>query len=144
MLKRASVADVRNGTVTKDDGELVVAMRVYPRFLARSLVSDYVRELAPAPELFARYRELKRAGDDQNRAFEGAEYPERFWLEDAAMAELERLVQRATDRDVFLVCQCHRDEMCHVDLILLMAESRFGARIGKLADEYPAFRKRLE
>lgn len=143
MLKRASVADVRNGTVTKEDGLLVVAMRVYPRFLARALVSEYAPGLAPAPELFERYRKLKSAGGNQNQAFEAAGYQHLFALEDVAFKELGRLVEGATGQDVFLICQCRSEEMCHVDLLLLMAEQRFGAEIAALADEYPLFRRRL-
>lgn len=143
MLLRASVSDVRSGKVTKDDGELVVAMRVYPRFLPKARVSEYVPALSPAAELFARYRELKRESGDQNAAFQGAGYEQRFELDDAGMGELARLAEMARERDVYLVCQCEAREMCHVDLMLLIAEKRFSARIGPLAYGYPEFRKRL-
>jgi uncharacterized protein YeaO (DUF488 family) len=143
MLRRASVTDVKTGKVTGKDGHLVVTMRVYPRFLSRSLVSEYVASLAPAPSLFARYRALKQASGDQNGSFQGAQYQRRFELEDGGLDALSRLAERSRHEDVFLICQCDRRELCHVDLMLLIAEHRFGARIGELADTYAEFRQRL-
>lgn len=144
MLRRASVSDIRKGNVTGSDGHIVVAMRVYPRFLARSLVSEYLPSLAPAADLFARYRALKRASGDQNAAFEGAEYQRLFELDAKGLVELERLSRLSAEKDVYLVCQCDRSEFCHVDLMLLIASQRFGAEIGDLAGEYAAFRRRIE
>ncbi len=143
MLRRATVADVKSGRVTRKDGHLVVSMRVYPRFLARELISEYMASLSPAADLFADYRELKKQSRDQNASFEGAQYQRRFELGEAALTELARLAERSRHEDVFLICQCDRSELCHVDLMLLIAEHRFGATIGELADTYDEFRQRL-
>lgn len=143
MLKRASVAQVKSGEITKSDGHLVVAMRVYPRFLPRDRVDEYSKVLAPQADLFARYRKLKTGGRDQNDAFRTAGYEREFRLTQEGLIELERLTEVSRARDVFLICQCAQDEMCHVDLMLLIAERRFGARIGRLALSYAGFRETL-
>jgi uncharacterized protein YeaO (DUF488 family) len=144
MLRRASVSDVKCGAVSLKDGHLAVTMRLYPRFLPRALISEYVPSLAPAADLFADYRERKKQSGDQNASFEGARYQERFELGETALEELARLSERATHEDVFLICQCDRRELCHVDLMLLLAEHRFEATIGELADSYDEFRARLD
>ncbi len=143
MLRRASVADVKAGKVSLRDGLVVVTMRVYPRFLKRELVSEYVASLAPAAELFADYRARKQASGDQDRSFEGAHYQRRFELDARGLAELARLSARAREEDVYLVCQCDRRERCHVDLMLLLAQHHFGAPIGELAVAYDEFQARL-
>lgn len=139
MLRRAAVSQVKSGEVTRELGHIVVTMRVYPRFLPRSLVDEYVRSLSPDVELFERYRELKKRSGDQDSAFEAAGYQKRFRLSDEALKELERLSALSSDRDVFLVCQCAPKERCHVDLMLRVAERRFRARIGESPHEYPDF-----
>jgi uncharacterized protein YeaO (DUF488 family) len=143
MLRRASVSDVKSGAVTTADGHLVVTMRVYPRFLARDLISEYVSSLSPAADLFADYRERKKRSGDQDASFEGARYQERFELSEVSLRELARLAELSRHEDVFLICQCDRSELCHVDLMLLIAEHRFGTTIGELAGAYAEFRARL-
>ena len=143
MLDRASVAEVKAASVSKADGHLVVAMRVYPRFLPRSLTNEYAKALAPDATLFARYRELKKQSGRQNQAFQSAGYEQSFALSQEGMTHLERLSVLSRDQSVFLICQCDRQENCHVDLLLLIAESRFGASIGQLPYAYPGFRKRI-
>ena len=143
MLDRASVAEVKAARVSKADGYLVVAMRLYPRFLPRGLTNEYTKSLAPEAALFGRYRDLKKQSGQQNQAFQSAGYEQSFALSQEGMHDLARLASLSMDKNVFLICQCDRQEYCHVDLLLLMAESRFGASIGKLPYDYPAFRERL-
>ncbi|HEY8272659.1 MAG TPA: hypothetical protein VIG33_17325 [Pseudobdellovibrionaceae bacterium] len=38
-----------------------------------------------------------------------------------------------------MICQCERNERCHVDLMLLIAKKNLGARIGELAYAYSEF-----
>jgi uncharacterized protein YeaO (DUF488 family) len=143
LLDRASVAEVKSANVSRADGHLVVAMRVYPRFLPRALTDEYARSLAPEATLFGRYRELKKQSGHQNEAFQSARYEQTFALSEEGMTDLARLTSLSVDRNVFLICQCARQEYCHVDLMLLIAECRFGASIGKLPYGYPEFRERL-
>lgn len=144
MLARASVGEVKNGNVSKAQGAyLVVAMRVYPRFLPKLLTDEYLPSLSPQPELFQRYRELKKKSGDQNDSFERAGYQSLFGLAEEGMRELARLAKLSSQRDVYLICQCDRAERCHVDLMLLIAEKQFGARIAKLPFSYAEFRKRI-
>lgn len=139
MLLRASVSDIKNGTVTKEDGYLVVTMRTYPRFLSKSLIEEYKQSLSPPKELFARYREIKKQISDQNEAFELAHYQRKFTLTPEGLQELQLLVERSINQNVYLICQCEKNERCHVDLLLLIAKRKMGALIGELPFEYSEF-----
>ena len=143
MLDRASVAEVKAARVSKADGHLVVAMRLYPRFLPKGLTNEYTKSLAPEAALFGRYRDLKKKSGQQNQAFQSAGYEQSFALSLEGMNDLERLTTLSRDQKVFLICQCDRQEYCHVDLLLLIAEHRFGASIGKLPYDYKEFMERL-
>lgn len=142
-LDRASVAEVKLSNVSRADGYLVVAMRVYPRFLPRDLTDEYTKSLAPEAGLFARYRALKKESGQQNQAFQAAGYEQTFGLTEEGTGDLARLAALSSRQNVFLICQCDRQEYCHVDLLLLLANHRFGARIGKLPYDYEVFRRRL-
>jgi uncharacterized protein YeaO (DUF488 family) len=139
MLLRASISEIKNGIVTKKDGYLVVTMRMYPRFLSKSLIDGYKQALSPQKELFERYREIKKQIGDQNEAFELSHYQQKFALEQAGLQELRELVKVSENQNVYLICQCETNERCHVDLILLIAKKELGAKIGELPFEYFVF-----
>lgn len=143
VIKRASVADIKNQTISKSDGHLVVTMRVYPRFLPKALIDDFKQSLSPQKDLFSRYREFKKKTGDQNQSFESARYQQEFQLSEQGLRDLSELVEISKTQDVFMICQCHPSECCHVDLMLLIAEVQFGADINTLPFEYSIFRKRL-
>ena len=143
MLDRASVAEVKAGKISRADGYLVVSMRLYPRFLAKELTNEYVKGLSPDETIFCCYREFKKQLGDQNRAFQLAGYEQNFALSNQGMKDLARLSAASRNQNVYLICQCDRHEFCHVDLMLLMAENHFEARIGNLPYGYPVFRDRL-
>ncbi|MGZ3768706.1 MAG: DUF488 family protein, N3 subclade [Bdellovibrio sp.] len=143
MIKRASVAEIKDGKITKAMGYLVVTMRMYPRFLPKALVDDYRQSLSPQADLFARYREFKKKTGDQNKSFQMAHYQEEFELSDAGMKDLAELVEISKKQNVYMICQCSLHERCHVDLMLLIAQKKFGARIGKLPFDYMTFNSRM-
>ncbi|MBL7688649.1 MAG: DUF488 family protein [Bdellovibrionaceae bacterium] len=143
MLLRASISEIKNGRVTKRDGHLVVTMRHYPRFLSKSLIDDYKPELAPEKELFARYREIKKTVGDQSEAFERAQYQNKFTLSEAGLTALNELTVLSREKAIYMICQCEKNERCHVDLMLLIAENKCGAAIGSVPFDYAEFRKRL-
>lgn len=144
MLIRASVGQVKSGVVRRGPGRhLVVAMRVYPRFLPKALTDEYARALSPQPELFEKYRALKKQSGEQNEAFEQAGYETTFALSDEGVRDLARLAGRSSTEDVHLICQCAPSERCHVDLMLLLAEQKLGAAIGALPFAYDDFRTRI-
>ncbi|MGK5085958.1 hypothetical protein WDW86_00210 [Bdellovibrionota bacterium FG-2] len=142
MLNRASIHEVKSGQISKAHGYLVIAMRVYPRFLPKELVDEYLHSLSPQADLFGRYREYKKKLKQQDLAFQMAQYEREFALSGKGLEDLERLAGMSLDQNVYLICQCERLECCHVDLMLLIGEKRFGARIGKLPHEYREFRQR--
>lgn len=143
MLLRASISEIKNGRVTKNDGHLVVTMRLYPRFLSKSLIDDYTSELAPEKKLFERYREIKKNVGDQSEAFEQAQYQRKFALSEAGITALQELTHLSFKNDVYMICQCEKNERCHVDLMLLIAENKWGAAIGPIPFDYHEFRGRL-
>jgi len=147
LWKRASVSDVKAGRVVGAHGDapgnhVVVAMRVYPRFLPRVLVDEYTPSLSPEPGLFAQYRALKQASGKQNDAFDDVDYEHRFALDDDGLATLTRLAALPS-KDITLVCQCAPTERCHVDLVLLLAAHHTGASLAPLPFDYARFRRRL-
>jgi uncharacterized protein YeaO (DUF488 family) len=139
MLKRASISEIKNGTLTKKHGHLVVTMRMYPRFLSKSLVDDYKQSLSPQKDLFERYRDFKKQVGDQSEAFELAQYQQKFALSQIAMNELSELIELSKKQDVYMICQCEKNERCHVDLMLLIAKVKLAADIGKLPFSYTEF-----
>lgn len=143
MLKRASIAQIKSGEISKTHGHLVIAMRVYPRFLSKALINEYSKTLSPEPTLFARYRDYKKQGLAQNEAFEAAKYQDAFTLSHEGLEDLKRLTEISRTQNVYLICQCAEHERCHVDLMLLLAEKRFSASIEQPSEDYPDFRARL-
>ncbi|MBZ4422773.1 DUF488 family protein [Myxococcus sp. RHSTA-1-4] len=145
MLKRASLAEVTNGTISRAPGQrhLVVAMQLYPRFLSKAKIDEYLRCLSPEANLFAEYRKLCVQYDDHEKAFENVRYEERFDLSDEGKENLARLAELSESQDVILICRCDRGQHCHVDLVLLMARAWFGASISELPFEYRRFQERF-
>jgi len=145
MLKRASIEDLKSDRLQRVPAQtyVAVAMRVYPRFLSKEKIDEYLRALSPEPRLFAEYRNLYAQHDSHETAFELVNYEERFDLNEEGMGNLARLSALAQTCDVHLICICKADQHCHVDLILLMAEHIFAASVPSLPHEYPRFRARL-
>lgn len=140
MLRRASVSEIKSGNISKKDGLLIVTMRMYPRFLSKALVDDYKPLLSPQKDLFERYREFKKRIKDQNEAFELAQYQSEFALSREGLKDLQSLAEASKNQDVYMICQCAKDERCHVDLMLLIAQKKWGAEIGDLPYTYSRFR----
>ena len=140
MLHRASVSEIKSGTISKKDGLLVVTMRMYPRFLSKALVDEYKPSLAPQKDLFERYREIKKRIGDQSEAFELAQYQREFALSQEGLHDLQRLAEFAKNQNVYMICQCAKNERCHVDLMLLIAQKKWGVDIGDLPYAYPQYR----
>jgi uncharacterized protein YeaO (DUF488 family) len=144
MLRRASVSDLREGRVSKDSSYIVVPMRFYPRGIARELVDEYVRELAPSDELFSEFKARERKLANHNSSFYLVNYESRFAITPEGWARLEEFSTFSREREVVLICQCRDFDRCHCDLLLLTAQKRFGAEIKGLIFDYPIYRERLE
>jgi uncharacterized protein YeaO (DUF488 family) len=143
MLRQASVADLRSGAISRKDGHVVVAMRFYPRGLARELRDEYVRALSPDEVLFREFKAVERATGDHERAFTEVDYERRFRLSPEGRKELSRLAAMSRERDVYLVCQCVVGQACHRELLLRIADVELGAPIDVVHRAYPEFEKRL-
>ncbi len=145
MLKRASINDLKTDKLHRVPGQnyVVVSMRVYPRFIPKIKIDEFLSSLSPKPRLFAEYRNLHTQHNSHEIAFELVNYEERFDLNEEGMEHLTRLAALALTCDVHLTCICKADQHCHVDLILLMAEHLIAAPVPSLPHEYPRFRARL-
>lgn len=142
MLRGATLGEIQNQQISAGDGYLVVTSRFYPRFLARSKVDEYYACLAPSKDLLKEFkRESEKVGHDA--AFQAMEYEKKFELTEEGLLELKRLSELSTRCDVFLACYCARDQRCHRDLLLLMAEKLYGAKIEPPGKPYAVFVKRL-
>lgn len=144
LLRQASVADLRSGSVTRRDGHVAVVMRFYPRGLVRELRDEYLRSLSPEETLFREFKTRERATGDHGLAFAEVDYERRFGLGDEGLVELRRLAELSRERDVYLVCQCQVGQHCHRELLLLIARERFGAVTDPPTQRYPEFEARLQ
>ncbi|MGZ6466837.1 MAG: DUF488 family protein, N3 subclade [Bdellovibrionota bacterium] len=122
---------------------VVVAMRIYPRFLKKNQLDEYLSELSPEPGLFAEYRNLVTEHDCHESAFELVNYEGRFDLSSGGKKQLERLSTLSQTCNVHLICRCKAEEHCHVDLVLLMAKHFFGVPVPPLPFRYQRFQARL-
>lgn len=143
MLKQASVSEIRNGKVTRRDGKIVLAMCHYPRGVAREMVDEYTRALAPTDKLLGMFLKLRDQLNDHNKAFAAARYEALFALDKKGMDILESLSNDARHNDVYLVCQCKDEEKCHRDLLLILAEECFSAKVCKRSFQYKSYAARV-
>jgi uncharacterized protein YeaO (DUF488 family) len=144
MLRRASVVDVQNGKVTREQAYLAVVMRFYPRFLKKEKVDEYISALAPPKELFAEFKQKDRKLANHNSAFYLVQYETRFDLSPEGRARLAELSKLSLTRDIVLICQCRDFDRCHCDLLLLWARHHYGAQVQGLIFDYPDFVARLD
>lgn len=142
MLKQANVQDLRKANVTRNDGFIVIAMRFYPRGIKRELRDEYRADLAPDKQLFRDFKDNQAAGHDL--AFARSNYEQRFALSPEAMDHLELLASLAKSNDVYLIFQCGQGERCHREMLMLLAQTKFAARIDRVFNDYPIWEKRLE
>jgi uncharacterized protein YeaO (DUF488 family) len=143
MLKQASVSDLKVGRIKRPRDYVVIAMRRYPRGVSKMLRDEYVKELAPSAELLDDLQQDKKDLGDHNRAFEHCRYSQRFGISKDGIEHLRRLVEVSRKKDVYLVCQCHEDQRCHRELLLILGRKWFRARTDPLRFEYNEFAKRI-
>jgi uncharacterized protein YeaO (DUF488 family) len=144
MLYRAAVQDVKSGRVSKKYGYLIVVMQFYPRGLSKERVDESIHELAPDRKLFTEFKSKERLLKDHNQAFVEVDYERRFVCNEEGLRELKRVAELSQERDVYLICQCGGADLCHGDLLLLIASQQFHAKIPLLRHRYSVFRERLE
>jgi len=142
-LKQASVSDIRKQRITRKHGKIVLTMCHYPRGVERKLVDKYVKSLAPNKTLLTTFLKLKDQLGDHNQAFAAARYETLFHLTEEGMEELEVISNESKLSDVFLVCQCNENEKCHRDLLLILAEEMFGAKVCKRQFSFNGYSSRI-
>lgn len=144
MLYRFPVKEIKSGSIKRGRNHLVIVMQHYPRFISKTLIDEYLHSLAPERDLFAEFKVKDRELKNHDLAFDEVQYEKRFSLTSPGKEDLERLCETAQSKEVLLFCQCHLNEKCHADLLLLLAQHWFEARISPLRMTYPVFLKRLQ
>lgn len=143
MLKKASIAELKTGAISRERSYIVITMCHYPRGIRKDLADEYVKSLAPQDELLADFIAAKRKGGSHNAAFSAVHYEQRFQLSPEGIAELRRLAELSGTRDVTFVCQCTRDQRCHRELLLILARRWYGAATELRTFSYPLFERRV-
>jgi len=143
MLRPGTLDELRHGRISRELGYVAVTMHHYPRGLRRELMDEYLSVLAPQAELLKDFLAHKKRLGNHNAAFVACRYEERFELAPEALPQLERLAKLSADRDVFLVCQCARNERCHREMLLILARAHFHVRTEPRVFSYPLFERRL-
>ena len=129
VLREASISELTSKQIPKSQRVLV----------NRGRGND---ELAPSEVLFeelsARKRELEKelgkgSAAAHNRAFVETDFETRFRsqiaADDAALAKLASLAERAQAGDVWLVCYEGAAKACHRRTLMRIAAERFGAEV---------------
>ena len=140
MLKQASVEQVRNLQLPRENSHIVIAMCYYPRGIKKELSDEFRSELAPDRTLFTEWKEVEKAhGHDQ--AFITTRYEERFTLSPTGLYHLKKYSE--SPLDTYLVCQCKTGERCHREMLLLTGKLKYQAPIDKVFNSYPTYEKRI-
>lgn len=144
MLRAATVEDISKRRITKTHGGIYVVTRFYPRFLKSQMIDAYYGSLAPTKELLKEFKDKEEELGHHDQAFEAIDYESKFTLPKEAVAVLGELAAASHDKHIHLVCHCDLKQYCHRELLFLIAEEHFGAKIPKLSHGYEKFRKRLK
>lgn len=142
MLKQASIQQIKKGEITRGQGFVVATMAFYPRGLKKELLDEYRADLAPDRDLFRDFKEQEPLVG-HNEAFQACQYEQRFHLTRRAADQLKILADLSKKQDVFLACQCEIGQKCHREILLLIAQKKFGAEISALFHSYPEFEARM-
>jgi uncharacterized protein YeaO (DUF488 family) len=103
---------------SRDDGERLLVMRLWPRGVRKDAVDAWQKELAPSVELLRDY---------QSGRVEWREFARRYRAEMRGQRELiAGLARRARRRTITLLCGCRDESRCHRTLLKKLVESRDG------------------
>jgi uncharacterized protein YeaO (DUF488 family) len=144
MLRQASVSDLIMDRVSRSRKTyIVITMRRYPRFVNRALRDEYTPEMSPEPSLHEDWLSAKRKYNDHNGAFARTHYEKRFTISEKGYEQLKRFSEMSKKKDVYFICSCRVGQRCHREMVLLLAQKWFKAKIDQLSHFYPQFEKRI-
>jgi uncharacterized protein YeaO (DUF488 family) len=143
MLRQGTVEDIKNKRITRRHGHLVAVTRFYPRYLKRNLLDEYDINLAPPRELLDEFKNQERASGEHDQAFDDINYEAKFTLTAEGIASLNRLTMLSQDHDVYLICHCKVGTRCHREILMVLAQELFQAKISKLHFPWQTFRARI-
>jgi uncharacterized protein YeaO (DUF488 family) len=143
MLRKGTVDELKSGAISREAGHICVCMCHYPRGVAKALMDEYLKPLAPSAKLLKEFHDAREKLGNHNAAFQSIRYDEKFSLTAEAVEHLRRLSELSKEKDVFLVCQCGQDQRCHRELLLIAAKRWFGAKTELRKFSYPGFERRL-
>lgn len=142
MLKQASVQQVRDQELPRENTFIVICMCFYPRGIKKEWRDEYKKELAPERELFREWK-LAETAFGHNEAFIRSRYEERFQLSWLGLQYLNYYCIESKDKDVYLVCQCKVGEKCHREMLMLHGKLKYGAAIDKIFNDYSVYVARI-
>lgn len=142
MLKQASVDQLRQQTLPREHSWIVIAMRHYPRGVKKEWSNEFRHILAPSEDLLREWKTFEKEFGHEH-AFVASNYEERFELSPTALYLLKKYSEQSHDKDIYLVCQCDLGERCHREMLLLIAQKKYGALIDPVFHTYPQLEKRI-
>src|SRR4051812_40070299 len=142
MLFQASVQQVRQQELPRRNAHIGVTMCYYPRGIKKEWRDEYRKELAPDSALLKDWKAFEKLYGHET-AFKRSNYEKRFLLSEQALASLKMYSEQSQKKNVYFVCQCGLGERCHREMLLLLAEKLFHAKIGKVYNAYPDFEARI-
>lgn len=143
MLHQASIAQVKNEEIPRNNSHIVIAMRFYPRFLKKELRDEFVCDLAPEKQLLKEFNDAQKQLNNHNAAFAHVDYNSRFSLNEKGMEHLKRLAHAGRFTNVYFACICAMGEMCHREILMLAAKHYFDSEIDQVFHSYPEFMDKL-
>lgn len=142
MLKQASIKQVKEQTLPRENSLIVITMRFYPRFLKKQLRDEFLCALAPDKQLLKEFNVAQVKLNDHNSSFAHVDYERRFVVDSNTLQHLKRLADLSKDKDVYLVCICDLGDRCHREMLLLLAQKLYDCHIAKVFHKYPEFMER--
>ena len=105
---------------TPEDGTRLLVMRYWPRGVRRDAVDEWVRDLAPSPELLIEFKErMADLGLRSVTAEHWSWFTSAYRGEVSVVSELisELRVRHQGGEVITLLCACHDPRRCHRSLL---------------------------
>jgi uncharacterized protein YeaO (DUF488 family) len=141
LIHQASVLQVRRQEISRISTWIVITMCYYPRGIKKEWRDEFRSDLAPDRELFREWKKYEREVG-HTEAFKLSHYEKRFHLSSSALEHLQELSLLSRKMDVYLVCQCAPGEMCHREMLMLLAKTKYGANTAPIFNSYEIFSRR--
>lgn len=105
------------GTVTENTENWYIVRKLGDEIYSQNFI--HVPELSPSPELFARYRQLKKLGQWNKETFDNIYVPIflKEMTSEQAINHIKFLVRESKKRNIALFCFCENEIICHRSIV---------------------------